>query len=114
MTTRFAAGEVIGYVQEGPLQGWEIVATADGGAITMKSGSCWGQLDGGSVPAEVAWDAVTARLFAKMSDADLAARADEYAAEIAQRTAAGKCTLGSEAGLRVIKDEIARRKGEVI
>lgn len=104
---------VIGTVAEGPLEGWEIVSTGDGRAITMKSGSCWGQVaDGERVEPDLAWTAVSARLFLRMSDTDLVCRIAEVADEIKKRASAGLSTLGSEAGLRVLRDELARRKGE--
>lgn len=92
------AGTLVGHVESGPLTGWEIVATGDGGVIAMRSGSCFHRLSGG-FSSDVGWDAVTARLWAKTSDADLSARIEEYGAEAARLYAQGRSTVGADAAL---------------
>lgn len=83
----------------------------------MKVGqSCWGRYGDWDGDALVAWEAVTARLWAKTSDADLDEKIASYRQEVA--TATGNIAkLAAEAGLRVCLDERAKRaalKGEVV
>lgn len=62
-TTAPAIGTLIGLVADGEvLAGWAKVATGDGRFIVTKSGACFGRDHDSSIPAELAWAAVSAYL----------------------------------------------------
>src|SRR5437588_11510416 len=101
-------GTVIGTVADGDtLAGWEIVATGDGRAIVMKSGSCWGQWGGRKVETDLAWDAVTARLWARMTDAEVLADLEKCKAEVAAAKNGTLKLAGANAAARVTWREAA-------
>lgn len=106
-----AVGTLLGQVADGEtLAGWEIVATGDGGAITMKSGSCWGRYSG-EFDSDTAWDAVTARLWAKLSDEQIAAKVSECRAEVLATQVGTIKRRGAQAALEatyaVMRERIA-------
>jgi hypothetical protein len=55
-------GAQVGSVTDGPLAGWAKVATGDGRYVVTKSGVCFGREHDRSIPADLAWAAVSAYL----------------------------------------------------
>lgn len=108
-----AIGTVIGTIAAGEvLAGWEIIAAGNGAAIAMKSGSCFARFSG-ECTADEAWAAVTARLWARTTDAELEQRIAEVADEVAAATKAQKRTGGARAALDALIEERDRRQGAI-